>query len=66
MILVTSSHMRSAGICVNGARQYFAKNNLDFRDFLKKGVDAEILRATADPVAMRAIAEAEKESSDGR
>jgi hypothetical protein len=53
--LVTISDMRKAGYCPTGARRWFEAHGLDFRDFLKHGIDIEVLRATGDAFAVRAI-----------
>ena len=60
-IRVKIEHVRAAKLCVNGARAWFARYDLDFRSFLRDGLPAETLRATGDPLAERAIAEAMKE-----
>ncbi len=67
-LIVRISHMRAAGLCVTGSRAWFRRQGLDFRDFAKNGIDAEKLRATGDPIPMRAvvIAEAEREQNNGR
>lgn len=60
-LIVSISHARAAGICVTGSRAWFRSQGLDFRDFLRNGIDAEVLRATGDPIVARAVAEAERE-----
>ena len=39
-MIVTVQDIRDAGHCVAGTRQWFAANNLDFRDFLLNGMAA--------------------------
>ena len=58
-ILVRIEDVRAAGLCVSGARQWFASNGLDFREFLKEGLPAPVLAALGDSLADRAIAAAE-------
>lgn len=60
MTTVTMSHLQRCGFCARGARRWFEGQNLDFRDFLKRGIDAETLRATGDARALAAVREAEK------
>lgn len=63
-MIVRIEDVRAAAQCVSGARRWFQQEGLDFRSFLIEGLDAEILRATGDPLALRAIAEAEKRLKD--
>ena len=65
VLRVTISHVRAAGICVSGARTWFGRYDLDFRDFLLEGIDAQILRDTKDPLAARAVEQAEKDVAGG-
>lgn len=65
ILIVHIHHIRAAGICVSGARTWFPRYGLDFRDFLENGIDAQILRDTGDPLAARAVAEAEKDITNG-
>lgn len=63
--LVTTKHMRAAGICVRGAREYFAQEGLDWRTFVREGLPASVFEATQSAVAMRAVAIARKEADHG-
>lgn len=49
-----------AGLCVNGARTWFAQHGLDFREFIREGTPIEIMRATGCPLAERACQAAEQ------
>lgn len=42
--------------CARGAKQWFKKYNIDFRNFLKHGCPASELAATGDPLAEAVIA----------
>lgn len=42
-ILVTMAHIRQAGYCARGARDFFTRYNLDYVDFLKNGIRPERL-----------------------
>jgi predicted dinucleotide-binding enzyme len=42
-------------------RLFAEKHGLDFEDFVKNGVDAEVLLATNDEMAKRAVEEAMKD-----
>ncbi|WP_454258620.1 hypothetical protein [Pseudoxanthomonas mexicana] len=53
--IITIAHVRAAGLCVNGSRAWFARHGLDFRAFLRDGLDAETLLATGDAMAQRVV-----------
>jgi hypothetical protein len=61
-------HVRAARprICFNGSRSFFEKHGLDWRDFQRNGIPGEKLVEIGNPIALRALAEAEKESAGGR
>ena len=65
MTLVTVSDLRKGGYCVSGAKRWFEAHDLDFRDFVKNGIDAEVVRPIGDPMSQRCIEIAE-EREDGR
>lgn len=54
-VTVTIAHVRAAGLCVHGTRTWFARQGLDFRDFLARGLPASVLLATGDAMAARAV-----------
>ena len=54
-VLVTIAHVRAAGLCVHGTRTWFARQGLDFRAFLREGIDAQTLLATGDAMAARVV-----------
>ena len=54
-VLVTIAHVRAAGLCVHGTRTWFARQGLDFRAFLARGLPASILLATGDAMAQRVV-----------
>ena len=58
-LIVTIAHVRAAGLCVNGSRAWFVRNGLDFRAFLREGLDAQTLLATGDAMAQRVVSYAE-------
>lgn len=63
-LIVTIAHVRAAGLCVNGSRAWFARHGLDFRAFLRDGLDADTLLATGDAMAKRVVDCARKEMED--
>jgi hypothetical protein len=58
---ITIDHVRAAGLCVHGARTWFARHALDFRAFLQQGLDARTLLATGDAMAERVVAFARRQ-----
>lgn len=50
---VTMQDVIAAGYCVTGARVWFKANKLDFRAFMKSGIDADAV--PRDPMALRII-----------
>lgn len=59
MTTVTLADLRAARLCFAGARPWFRRHGLDWQGFLARGLDAEVLRATGDPLALRVVAMAE-------
>lgn len=59
MTRVSVQDLRRARICFKGARPWFHQHGIDWQDFLRDGVEAEVLAATGDALALRVIAEAE-------
>jgi hypothetical protein len=66
-LFTVPGYSKRAGFCRNGARQWFAAHDLDWTDFVKHGIDAEILKATGDALALMLVAWACKraEQSNG-
>lgn len=62
MTIVLHRHCREIGYCNRGLREWFAREGLDWPDFVKHGLDAEVLRAKNNAMADRAIARAEDEA----
>ena len=48
-------HIRQSGYCMNGARDFWARHNLSWQDFLDNGIDGQILLDTQDPRALAPI-----------
>lgn len=63
MTIVLHRHCRSLGYCNRGLRPWFAREGLDWADFLKHGIAADRLRQTNNAMADRAIAFAEREAN---
>ena len=55
-IIVTMTHVRAAGLCSRGAKQWFARNGLDFRTFLTEGYPVEVIEGTQDALGLKVAA----------
>lgn len=71
-LIVTLAHLRSIpgygkkpGFCASGAREWFARHELDWCDFLSNGIAAEVLLAT-DCALAKALVEHAQKVSDGQ
>jgi len=62
-VIVLHRHCRELGYCNRGLREWFAREGLNWPDFVNNGIDAEILRATNNAMADKAIAHAERVSN---
>ncbi len=62
MTIVTHRHCRELGYCNRGLRAWFAREGLDWADFVKHGIAAGRLRAFDNAMAERAISLAEREA----
>lgn len=67
-MMVRMSDVRAAKMCSRGARDFFARHDLDWSAFLEAGVDHELLLATGDPMARQVVELVLKraEVNDGR
>lgn len=55
---ITITDVRRAGYCPSGARRWAGANGIDFRAFLKDGIEDAELLATGDAMAMRVVSRA--------
>lgn len=60
--VITIDHVRAVGLCVNGTRTWFARHGLDFRGFLRDGIDADTLLDIGDAMALRVVEHARNHS----
>jgi hypothetical protein len=54
-LTVTMTDITTAGFCARGARRFFEEHELDFRGFLKQGIDAQTLLETGDARAIKTV-----------
>lgn len=66
-MIVTLAHLRSIpgygpkpGFCASGSRAFFKRHGLDWDAFRHQGVDAEVLTATGDALALALVEWARK------
>lgn len=52
---ITISDIRSAGHCAKGVKSWFERHDLDFKDFLKNGIDEELFLQSGDALAARIV-----------
>lgn len=57
-------HIRAAKICMGGSRNFFAKHDLDWNDFVTNGIPVSKLEEIGDPIALRAARQAEIEAEN--
>ncbi len=69
-MIVTIAHVRSvpglskrAGFCARGGRAWFARHGLDWTQFVRNGIDAEVLLATGDGLALAVVDHARKQEA---
>lgn len=54
-MIITIDHVAGCFYCRKGTRAFFKKYNLDYLDFLKHGIDEQILLALKDSMANRVV-----------
>ena len=65
-MIVLHRHAREIGYCNRGLREWFAREGLDWADFLKRGMPVETLRGRDNAMIDRVIAHAEGEQRGQR
>jgi hypothetical protein len=63
-LIIRVEHMRAAGYCAKGAREFAQRHGFDWIAFVKEGVPAEQLIATGDAMAAEVVAHAERETRE--
>lgn len=57
---------RRGGLCAPSSRAWAKRNGLDFRAFVRDGIDAEVLLATGDGFALKLVDWARQRREAGR
>ncbi|MNK73307.1 hypothetical protein D3C87_928020 [compost metagenome] len=60
-VIVRAEHVRRAGLCARGMRQWFKAHDLDLLDFINNGMPESKVVALNDALANRALEIAKKE-----
>lgn len=58
---ITINHVRKAGHCSKGARSWFERHDLDFKEFIRNGMNEEVLIVKGDALILRVIELAHEE-----
>lgn len=64
MIKAFPRHGIKLGYCVNGQKYACELHNIDFKDFVKNGIDVEKLLVLKDEMANRMVEQAIKEAGE--
>ena len=54
-MIIRMRDIRAAKMCSRGAREWFDRNNLDWADFLKSGIDSDVVLKTQCPIGRRVV-----------
>lgn len=65
------AHLRSVpgfgprrGFCARGGRAWFARHGLDWGDFVRNGIDSNVLEGTGDHLALAVVAHARASATE--
>lgn len=64
-LIITPQHIYGAGLCASGARAWFARHDLDWAEFVARGLPASTLEATGDALALQVVTHARAEAGNG-
>lgn len=54
-MIIVRSDLDEIGYCARGARRWFANMGLSWADFVRDGIDSDILLATGDAMAAKLV-----------
>jgi hypothetical protein len=55
VITIRMSQLRKLQLCGKGSREFFQRHGLDWGDFLRNGVQSDVLEATGDAMAVQVV-----------
>lgn len=64
MIITHQDMKRHMRYCNRGARDFFQRHDLDWGDFVREGIDAQVLVDTGDYMALRLVEQVKNERRD--
>lgn len=56
-------HIRAAGYCARGARDWCARHQINYTDFLKNGIDCEVIEQIGDHFGIEVCKRAREEAA---
>lgn len=66
-MIITMNDVTAAGHCARGTRRWFEQHDMDFKDFLKNGIDADLFIEKGDHLAADVVEKAKNRGqSDGQ
>jgi hypothetical protein len=66
MTIVRHCDLAASRFCNRGVRVFFERHGLDWSDFLKNGIDADLVRHIDDVMLVQALERAEQREKEGR
>lgn len=65
MTRVLHEDLRAIKFCNRGSREFFERHGLDWSEFLRHGVDAQVLLDLDDHMALQVVEQARKREAQG-
>lgn len=65
-MIVTFADARSLGYCSRGLRSFCEQHGIDWREFVRNGIDEQNLAGITDPMVQRVIERARLREQRGR
>lgn len=60
-MIITISDIRALGYCPRGIRGWFAIHDLDFKDFIRNGIESEVFLSFGDALAEKVVSRKKRE-----
>ena len=54
-MMIRMHHVRAAGYCNRGAREFFRRHGFNWQQFVDEGIPEELLIQTGDHIALRVV-----------
>jgi hypothetical protein len=59
-VKVTMADARACKMCARGARAFFRRHGLDWSQFIREGVESDVLVSTGDAMAPKVVEHAKR------